>query len=130
MKGGENFMKNFILLLFIIISISSYSETSIEWKVEKGINPWEITVRCTLYGDLFKNYNLTIKPFGKGLGEDRVFTDGRYYDSSTKMSLIVTKKNNFQYNSEIADYECYLEKDNKNISTFKFRIKGVLIIEQ
>lgn len=64
-------MKNFILLLFIIISISSYSETSIEWKVEKGINPWEITVRCTLYGDLFKNYNLTIKPFGKGLGEDR-----------------------------------------------------------
>lgn len=46
------------------------------------------------------------------------------------MSLIVTKKNNFQYNSEIADYECYLEKDNKNISTFKFRIKGVLIIEQ
>lgn len=119
-------MKKFILLLFIIISIGSYSETSIEWKVEKGINPWEITVRCNLYGDLFKNYNLTVKPFGKGLGEDRVFTDGRYYDPSTK----VTKKNNFQYNSEIADYECYLEKDNKNISIFKFRIKGVLIIEQ
>lgn len=114
--------KKIVLLLFFLINISSFSDTTISWNVEKSNNN-KIVVTCNLSGDIYHTFYVDIQPFS-----GPVLADGQDYDFSTGIILKVEKE--LPYSDDIAYYKCYLEKNYKTLATFHFRVKNILVIEE
>lgn len=93
------------------------------WDVKESHNHEKIIVTCSLTGDIFYTFRVEVKPF-----DSIAMSSGEDYDFSSEITMKVEKE--FSPNKNVANYKCTLEKDLKELVTFYFRVKNIMVIER
>lgn len=113
-----------ILIIFLLLSSIAFSETRVNWSVNRTPYPDKFRVECDLTGDIFSFFSVEIEPFS----DYSISSNGEDYDIPSEIKLRVEKQP-LNSNDETAYYVCYLEKDFETLLTYRFKIERIYSIK-